>query len=279
MFHFVRGSKDFFKTINETCLPKIDRVSVPILGIQDDEIKHDRSGVLYQIADEHFVLTAAHNLHQTVEAQIPLYLLMNKPSILPIPLKAKFYSTEEDGRDISVIWLPPDTACEVAKHKEFLSHDQIDLNGAESRGPFVFFGYPMDWSGLKVSKEYLASQALAFVTFPHDGPLLDSTYYDQKIHMVLNFTDSAINAIQGDINILPKLNGISGCGIWQVGDLCDKEVKARDEDSITLVGIQHGWSSGLNYIMATKICFAMSLIAGEFPETKAAMKIIYPKHR
>ena len=68
---------------------------------------------------------------------------MNKPGVIPLSFgKAKFHSTEEEGRDVAAIWLPPTTAREVSKHKDFLTHNQIDLNGAESGGPYVFFGYP-----------------------------------------------------------------------------------------------------------------------------------------
>jgi len=223
-------SGDFFATINETCLRRIDRASVPVLGVQENEIRHDRTGILYRIADEHFVLTAAHKLHQIIEANIPLYLSMNKPGVMPLFLgKAKFHSTEDEGRDVAAIWLPPTTVREVAKHKDFLSHNQIDLNGAESGGPFLFFGYPMSWSGHVASEDYVVSQGLAFVTLPHDGPRLESAHYDQDVHMVLNFKRDAINCLQGGVDTLPKLHGISGCGIWQVGDIIGKEVKARDE--------------------------------------------------
>ena len=273
-------SSEFFATINETCLRRIDRTSVPVLGVQDGEIRHDRTGILYRIADEHFVLTAAHDLRQIIEADIPLYLSMNKPGVIPLHLgKAKFHSTEEEGRDVAAIWLPPTTAREVAKHKDFLSHNQIDLNGAESRGPFVFFGYPMRWSGHVASEDYVVSQALVFATLPHDGPRLESAHYDQKVHMVLNFTRDAINCLQGGVDTLPNLHGISRCGIWQVGDFIGKEIKARDEESVTLVGIQHRWFPDLNYIQATKIRFAIGFVVENYPDAQAAMKIVYPKRR
>ena len=269
---------DFFATINETCLQRIDRVSVPVLGVQNGEIQHDRTGILYRIADEHFVLTAAHDLHQIIKANIPLYLSMNKPGVIPLSLgKAKCHSTEEEGRDVAAIWLPPTTAREVAKHKDFLSHNQIDLNGAESRGPFLFFGYPMSWSGHVTSEGNVVSQGLVFATLPYDGPRLESAHYDQNVHMVLNFKRDAINCLQGGVDTLPKLNGISGCGIWQVGDIISKDVKARDEESVTLVGIQHRWFPDLNYIQATKIRFAIGFIAENYPDVQAAMKIVYPK--
>jgi len=49
-------SAAFFTEIHDDCLPRIDRATVSTIGIQDDEIRHDRTGVLYEIAGQHFTL-------------------------------------------------------------------------------------------------------------------------------------------------------------------------------------------------------------------------------
>lgn len=269
--------REFFVTIDKTCLPRIDRASVPILGIQGDKIVHDRTGVLYRIGGNHFVLTAAHKLQRIVESSIPLYLSMNKANVMPLPLAdAKFCSTEEEGRDVAAIWLPPETANEVARHKEFLAHNQINLDGADSCGPFVFFGYPMDWSGQVVSPDHILSRGLAFATLAHNGKRLDSAHYDPNVHMLLHFARDAVNALQGSVATLPKLHGISGCGVWQVGDIIGNGVRPRHAESITLVGIQHRWFPSLDYIQATKIRYALGLVLENYPEARAAMNLAYP---
>lgn len=190
---------------------------------------------------------------------------------------ARFHSTEDVGRDVAAIWLPPETAQEIAQHKDFLSHNQIDLRGAESRGPFVFFGYPMNWSGHVVEDDYIVSMGLVFATFPHTGPRRQSTFYDPNVHMLLDFTRDAINFSRGGVDQLPELYGISGCGVWQVGDIIEKEVKARDEDNVTLVAIQHRWIEELNYIQATKIRYALGFVIDNFPGARGAMNLVYPK--
>ena len=120
-------SRRFFETINQSCLRRIDRVSVPILGVQDDQIRHDRTGVLYRVANDHFILTAAHSLQKIVEANIPLYVSMNKPGVTPVPLcDARFHWTEDVVRDFAAIWLPPETVQEIVQHKDFLSRNQFD---------------------------------------------------------------------------------------------------------------------------------------------------------
>jgi hypothetical protein len=231
------------------------------------------------VRGDQFILSAGHDLREIVEANIPLYVSMNRPGVMPLPLgDAKFSSTEEVGRDVSAIWLPPDLAKEVATYKDFLPHSQVDLDGADSRGPFVFFGYPMRWSG-HVIGDYIVSQGLVFATFPHKGPTHETAFYDPALHMLLNFTRDGINAIEGSIDRLPKLHGISGCGVWQVGDVEGKVAVPRGSDAVTLVAIQHRWYPELDYVQVTKIRHSLAFIQENFPEVGAAMSLVYPKKR
>src|SRR5260370_1101341 len=73
--------RQFLDSVNATCLPKIGSVTVPILGIQNDRIVHDRSGILYQVGGHHFVLTASHYLRRIVQENIPLYLSVNQKGV------------------------------------------------------------------------------------------------------------------------------------------------------------------------------------------------------
>ncbi len=223
------------------------------------------------------MLTAAHELRRTVEYNIPLYLSVSAIGVLPFSLAdARFHSTEEDGRDVAAIWLPPDMAKEIGKHKVFLGHNQINCEPTKRRTPYVFFGYPMTWSAQVVAENTVLSRALVFTTFEHEGPRHATAFYDPAVHLLLNFTRDAINLVDDRVDTLPKLHGISGCGIWQVGDRCDRGLNSRTAESLTLVGIQHRWFPHYDYIQATRIGFAIDLIAANYPETRAAMSLIYP---
>jgi hypothetical protein len=271
-------SQEFFSSVRELCLPRIYRATVPILGVQDDQIKHDRTGVLYRIAGEHFILTAAHDLRGIVEHNIGLYVSVNAPGILPFPLaEARFHSTEEVGRDVAAIWLPPDLAQEIGKHKDFLSHNQIDMNGIKRRVPYVFFGYPMDWSGHMIAEDHVYSRAMAFTTFEHVGERCpEESFFDPNVHFALNFTREAINFQAQASEKLPKLFGISGCGIWRVGDRGPGALEPRSPDNLTLVGIQHRWFPSHNYIQATRVGYVLEMINQYFPETRVPMSLVYP---
>jgi hypothetical protein len=64
-------SRQFHAALASACLPRIDKVTVPILSIRDDRLSHDRTGVLYRIGDYFFALTASHHLRGTVDKNIP----------------------------------------------------------------------------------------------------------------------------------------------------------------------------------------------------------------
>jgi hypothetical protein len=116
---------------------------------------------------------------------------------------------------------------------------------------------------------------MAFATIHHEGPRHATAGFDSAVHMVLTFDRDAIDLVSGKSDILPKLHGISGCGIWQVGDCSEDGLTARSAETITLVGIQHTWFPDLGYIQATRIGFALRLILANYPETEPAMNVVY----
>lgn len=270
-------SAKFFAEINDVCLPRIDRATVTTVGVQDDKVRHDRSGVLYRIGDEHFILTAAHQLKATVEWNIPLYVSVNRPDVMPIPLgDARFHSTEEDERDVAAIWLPPDVASEVAKYKDFLGHNQVNLAADDHAGPLMFFGYPMAWATDFTTDEHARSVALAFAGHPFAGKRHPTAHYDPDINIVLQFEREAIRTLDGVKDTLPKLHGISGCGIWRVGTFKDKAITPCTADSVTLVGLQHRWFPDNGYIQGTRTRYVLHFLLQNYSHLESAMSIVYP---
>jgi hypothetical protein len=270
--------RDFFASIESTCLPRIEKATVPLLGVQETQIRHDRTGVLYQIGDHHFILTAAHDLRAIVQSNIPLYVSMNAKDREPIPLPgAKVHSPEKDGRDVAAIWLPPDLAQDIARHKDFLRHNQINMQKTGPRIPYVFFGYPMLWSGHVVAENHIHSRALAFATIEHEDQRHDSTFYDPNVHITLGFCRDAVDLQNSSSEMLPKIHGISGCGIWQVGDLSELGLRSRSCSSVTLIGIQHTWFPDHGYVQATRIRYVLNLILANYPELEAPMSVLYAK--
>jgi hypothetical protein len=248
--------------------------------IKDDQIVHNRTGVLYCVCGYHFVLTAAHFLRDHVKENTFLGLSPTGHIDALLPLgDALFHSTEVYGhgsRDVAAIWIPEQTAIELRKTKEFLRHNQISMY-EDGEGLYVFFGYPGAWAGKAVSEVQAQSTPLVFSTFEVRCPDTRIGDYDPDVHLLLNYTASAIHVPTGNIDVMPDLHGISGCGIWRVGDKKGKSAVPRNANTFTLVAIQHTWYREPSSVMATRIPFPLQLIASHYEDAKRAMDLVYPR--
>lgn len=155
-------------------------------------------------------------------------------------------------------------------------HNQINHSRDPSDGLLLFYGYPEQWAGHLVTETGMVSKALAFSSFEDRLDPSTVTGYDPQLHILLNYSSDAIQAMTGETERLPPLQGISGCGIWQIGDKRGRTAVPRTEDTLTLVGIQHSVYMKLNRVKATRIGYALGLILDQYPDTKEAMSLAYP---
>ncbi|MHC4443587.1 MAG: hypothetical protein ACYTF1_09200 [Planctomycetota bacterium] len=253
---------DFFNKITDKCLPHIERFTVPFYGIQDDQVKHDRTGVLYCIADHYFILTASHYLRAIIKNNIPLYIPQSDPNAIPFPLvDAVFHSTEVDnGRDVAAIKLSEDVVSKLRPTKEFLKHSRIDQTD-DGRGLYIVFGYPMAWTGM-VDPGNILSHPLIYASRQYEGECYSGTFYDPNVHILLEFDQNVIDAVSGNQESLPSIKGISGCGIWRVADWNSTSIAHWSPRELRLVGLQHRWikDDNFKYIQGTWIKYALQLI-------------------
>lgn len=265
------------REIAESCIPRIQLATVSVLGVMNDKIIHDRTGVLYKVGDHHFVLTAAHNLREIVQRNIPLYISVNTVNVPLLPLvDARFLSTETEERDMAAIKISSDVASEITKYKQFVYHNQINLIPDPSRALLLFYGYPRAWAEHFVTETSMVSKGLAY--FSHIDELDPSTVldYNPQVHMLLQYSSNALHGVTGADESLPELEGISGCGVWQIGDKGVDHVRTRNAESLKLVGIQIGVYKKDNRVKATRLLHALRFIAENYPETRIAMSIQFP---
>jgi hypothetical protein len=263
--------------VRDECFPAIERFSVPFYGLQDGQVKHDRTGVLYRIAQDHFILTAAHDLRAIIKHAIPLFIPPIVADAGPIALRgAIFHTTEEDGRDVAAIKLPSAIAEQLRPGREFLSHDKIARTD-DGKGLYVVFGYPMAWTVADPSGA-MSSHPLIYLARTYTGEMLPETYFDPKVHIALQFEEDAIEVTTGEPVQLPSMRGISGCGIWRVSDWNAESLAHCSEKNLRLVGLQHRRISSArrNYVQGTQIQYAIGRIADAYPELARPMNLIVP---
>lgn len=271
---------DFFEQVRQDAIPRIVRATVPFYAVQDDKIKRDRSGVLVRVGDEYFILTASHELKAIVEANICLYVGQDTTECIPVPIPdSRFHTTEENSRDIAVIKLSSSTASKLLTSSEPIALREIAF--AENRRPgfFVVCGYPMAW--MTILPDRVDSLPLAFLGrfFQRDPPPTDTFEYDDKLHILIEFTRNAIRSGDFQKCLLPStdgIKGISGCGVWRVADYSPESLKSWNPKSLQLIGIQHRYWQQQGCIAATWMKFVMERMVAEYPELVPAMRLVYP---
>lgn len=268
---------EFFARLKTECVPRIEKVTVPFYGIQDGQLKRDRTGVLYRIGGHHFILTAAHDLRGIVENNIPLYIDRTDSSTLPIPIVgAVFHTTEEKGRDVAAIKLPDDVVEQLGPNKEFLTQGDIRLTDKDANSLYLVFGYPEDWFGV-AAQSAVVSNPLVYACRPYEGETDPNAYCHPDVHIVLEFVQTAVSVPDEGSHELPDLHGVSGCGIWRVAEWSKEGFQRSRPDQVCLVALQHSWYRQRKYIKGTWLGHALALIQDNYPDVSAPMSLVYPK--
>ncbi|HUT88449.1 MAG TPA: hypothetical protein VMY37_03040 [Thermoguttaceae bacterium] len=270
-------AQGLIKEFAEHCAAAADNVTVRLFGVQDNEVKRDRTGVLYRVADQHFILTAGHDLQGIVEHDIPLFLLPTWAEQEPIHLiDCQFHGTETHGRDVAAIRLTDRVFRSLPPPLEFLGHNSVDLNTDQGNGPFVIFGYPMQWPD-RHDEGIHHTKAMVFVAQPYTGERHPDAFYDPKVNVILGFDRNSVDlGTQTDFT-LPHPRGISGCGIWRSADWRELPRKSWADEKPRLVGLQHHYFRDSKYVQGTWIAYALELIVDSYPELGNSMNLIYPR--
>ena len=235
------------------------------MGSKDGQVKLDRTGILFRVADAHFILTAAHGLQTIVQANIPLFADFSTRHRIPIPIvEAQFHTTEERvGRDVAAIAIPPSVVADIPAHRRFLTAADIDTEPRSKPGFYLAFGFPTDW--YRKVQDTQITDPLSFLAEIFEGELNPGSLFHPNVHIALTFEPNAINALTGEESSLPRANGMSGCGLWRIANRSKAEMVAWSADKIRLVGIQHRWFDQRQYIQGTWITYALGLIRDSYP--------------
>lgn len=258
-------SNNFLTRLEAECLPRIEKFTVPFYYLQNNEAKRDRTGVLYKVAGKHFILTASHDLRTIVEKDIPLFIDYADINSSPIPLTTSmFHCNEKRSRDVAAIILPDEVVRELIETKEFLTHRDVKLSDEAADALYVMFGFPGAWPC-----------PLVYLSGPYNGQA-DRDFFNPLIHIELDFSQSAVSVLGKKTKQLPRLHGVSGCGIWKVTECSQESFDHWRPEQVSLVAIQHRWYEIRKCIRGTWVGSVLALIQDNYPDVSAAMNIIYP---
>jgi hypothetical protein len=269
--------REFLRRVRDEAFRLIEAATVPLYGFQDNQVKQDRTGILFRVANTHFILTAAHGLWQILGAEIPLLADFSMRHKVPIPLvQAKFWmSEEEDGRDIAAIEIPISVVADLSPQRQFLTMADVDTEPQPRPGFYAAFGFPTEW--YRKVEDIQRTEPLCFLGAIYEGKLNPDAFFDPKVHLALTFEQDVIDALTGEQRQLPNAKGLSGCGLWRIANYSNADIVDWNAGKVRLVAIQHRWDDRRQYIKGTWITYALRLIWDEYPSLRDAMKLSYPK--
>jgi hypothetical protein len=191
------------------------------------------TGTLFQVADQRFVVTAAHSIR--IAAAYGKTIGVTCGSISFMSTSGNWICSEpfqcgsvEDPVDIAVYRIPDEFVFRFNRQR-FIQLSEVNFD-MRSSGVFVLFGYPGIWSVPSRSEdEKLKIKPFEYIAIGYVGDLSSIKGYQSKPHFLLDADSKGISLSDGSRAELRKgdgspasfprdLKGISGCPVWLAGD-------------------------------------------------------------
>ena len=244
-----------------------DATSVlPVYGIQNNRPVQDRSGVLLAIADQGFLVTAAHDLDGITKAHIPLYVTSPRRGEGGIQLIGELHATEEDRIDVAVVKMNQETMARLDDaNARFLRVTDVDNRALAIPGIYLVRGFPIDCN----------ADPMTYQTVLYEGEVpTDSDFpFDSSCHLLLDHSRK-LQWRGGQEFHSPRIKGMSGCGIWRLTTRPASELGAWSADERRLVAIQTKCKYG-SFLKGTWIRHAFRLIYHRCPELRPVMSSLH----
>lgn len=267
----------FFNRVAREAGTRILESTVPIYHVSNDSIAFDRSGLLFRIGAESFVLTAAHHIRGYIERAEPLCVDVSQKTEMPIPLIAsKFYYTEANDqtsdRDIAAIHLDREAVEEFYPQRRFLTLADCDLLIDPKPGLYMVAGFP---EALYEMIPIARGTAMFFMGAVEPSP--PSVVFDPSVHLSLSLEGPGRRATDTEFvdEAIPAFPGMSGCGIWRIASGTMSDPDSWNPSMVRLVAIQNRTGHG-SHTIGTWIKHVVDRIIADCPNLKAATDIIYP---
>jgi len=265
--------------------------TVAIVIAHNHNVYQFGSGVLFRIADDHFVVTAGHVIKAAHKCNKTLGITSANESFIAVPgewicSSEGQYGTDNDPFDVAVFNLPQ-LAVQKLVGKTFLCLNDIDFDLKSGNEVYTLFGYPEIWSEPSIgSSEKLQLRPFQYTTIVFKRDTKSFKEYQERFHLLLEAqleysstekgTQATFEDLRGNSAPFPRgLGGISGCSVWQIGDL-DVSIDDWGQKQPKVVAVQTGVYHTDQAIKATRWIGVSTLIHGAFPRLRSAMNLWRP---
>jgi hypothetical protein len=263
--------------------PLLSATTVALFGIQENQPIQNGSGVLLQIADTYLLLSAAHVLDAMTSHGFDYLIGTGAPSLPMIPLeRVEVHSVgmpasgdrDDDPFDIAFVRLSADIADGLLRSgKRFLRLSQTDSEDrSDAESGYAVYGFPFSLTSNDIDRRVASFRAVRYVTDASRNEKGESRRYDPDRDILLHANPDDIIDEDGTPVSLPRLKGISGCGIWRLTRSRHTDA-GWSADDVRLVGIEHTVTSNPYFIRGTRIAVMNRLIWNALVDLRAAMRV------
>ncbi len=247
----------------------LDSSSVQVFGFQNGKFVADRTGVLFRVADSHFLITAAHKLVNIHGLNIPLFLPPSQQDATPISLSGRMLYTKDRRVDIAVSELPQSIVERLLPTRTFLGMMDVDLQSHSAPGLYLILGYPS--SCTEITAEAVRPTVLKYAAIIYSGDTDGLENFDPTLHLLLQHDEVGRDAA-GQPLLSPAIEGMSGGGIWRLLELKPAWNQTWKRSDAKLVAIQNRYIRN-QYCKGTWVRHAIQLIWDSFPLLRPALRL------
>lgn len=260
---------------------------VSIVIVNNKILYQFATGILFQVADQRFVVTAAHSIRVAfshdktigISCGIDSFMATSGDWICSEPFQ---YGSIEDPFDIAVYPIP-DQLVSRFDMQRFIQLSQVNFDVLPS-GIYTLFGYPGIWAvPSKSADEKLRITPFEYTAIGYGGDVSSIQGYQPKLHFLLDANSKEISLSDGSVAELRKgdgspavfprdLKGISGCPVWLVGDQHTPTI-VWPSLPIGLAGVQTGVYQESGILRVTRWIAVTTLIHEAFPELRHALTL------
>jgi hypothetical protein len=255
--------------ILQRCFVDINRYTLPIFKLREEEVRPFGSGTLLCIGHHHFILTAAHIVEDLENVRAPYFLPPREEEGEPFPLlPLDLVSTPmpegvteriHDPVDVSLVELKPDAVEHLSIRRAFAGLGDFGQSSDTTRGLYLLSGYARD------HQNYVERLRLSMNRTRHHVTELDEEKAtpEHKFHLLMRYPKDLLIDSNGNEPVRTDPNGMSGCGVWKMVPKTPGEWTTSDRK---LVGVQHTHSNKKQQLTATRIEVVVELICHKFPD-------------
>ena len=271
-------ARPLIERMASTLWPILREAVTPITVIQGERSIQWGTGTFFRVAEESFLVTACHVWDEAVRCGFDHDLFIfdlgsrveEGVSLRPVALSGTIHRVK-DPPDVAVIELDTKVVAQLSACR-FLRLSEVGLRPMQM-GPCWVFGYPLE-STEDIPARSLFRFSQFFMLAPFYQRPVSLENYEPRLHFLLDVARDDLWQPDGNPGEMPyRLNGVSGCSIWQPEWPKDNSPDSWDPGRTRIVGVQTSYYPKPSVIKATAWGAIASVLYQVRPDLRSVIEL------